>query len=209
MMSLPPRFALGLLLLLSACTYGPEEDDARIEQVLRLGDSTEGVAVVWHQVFRPPTGISTFPDGGRPKILGQRAMLFRLDVSTRTATRILTQEAPDEHGQAFDLRVVGLTSPDTLYLSLTGTSPVEGHDLGAPARRSFVRMAPDGILEPVDAVPDDASLPGRMMARAPGEKNYVRFSTRRDTIVVKTEDDGPYRAMFLMNSKGVLQPLAP
>lgn len=196
------RLLGGLGLLTLGCTYGPVEERATIEQIVRLGDSYRAIAVIRHDVFRQPTGLSTFPDGGSWRFLERRAHEFLLDVRACTADMIASQEAPDSLWLSFDAHIAGVEGDSVVYLRLTGC-PRRG-DCGPPTRQSILRLSVDGTARPAQRVPPEAGLPGQMVSRAPGEENYVRFSTSGDTISVRTEDDGPYRPIFVVGSDGSL-----
>jgi hypothetical protein len=184
------------------CTYGPVEERATVEQIVRLGDSYLAVAVIRHAVFQQPTGWSTFPDGGVWRIHEQRALEFLLDAENCSAVLLASQEAPDSLWQSFSAHVVGVESDSVFYLRLRGC-PRKG-DCGPSTRQANYRLSTGGAVSPVERVPPAAILPGEMLAPAPGEQHYVRFSTSRDTITVRLEYPGPYRPMFVVGSDGSL-----
>ena len=184
----------------TGCTYGPVEERATVEQIVRLGDSYRAIAVIRHSVFQQPTGLSTFPDGGRWRFHEQRAFEFLLDVEACTTELLASQEAPDSLWQSFDAHIAGVEGDSVVYVRLTGC-PRKG-DCYPPAGQEVIRLSRDGTTRPAERVPPGATLPGQMAARAPGERHYIRFGTSGDTITARTEYPGPYRPMFVVGSDG-------
>jgi len=68
-------------LMLAACTYGPVVDRSRFESAALLPDQRTLVFSYRIQRLRPPTGISTFPDGGAPIYLEDRAVVATVPAS--------------------------------------------------------------------------------------------------------------------------------
>ncbi len=200
--------AVLIALSLASCTHGPEEQTATPTQVVRLGETYLAVALIEHDVFQRPTGINAFPDGGRWRFTEQRARLVLLDVDARRASPIAAEEAADSLWESFGGRIVGAEGDTAVYLRMTGC-PRGGECWGDLLNVALLRVGLDGSSRPVDGVPPGAALPGSMVARSPGEQRYVRFTTRRDTIAVRTEDDGPYEPMFLVSPGGSVRPVAP
>ena len=72
-------FLLGCMLL-TACTYGPPRISMSIENI-RAQPGAHIVAVsVKYQQFRKPTGINTFPNGGVPRVLDEKAKIYLLHI---------------------------------------------------------------------------------------------------------------------------------
>ncbi|MDT8437314.1 MAG: hypothetical protein RRA92_11240 [Gemmatimonadota bacterium] len=197
------RFVIPLCAVLAAasCTYGPVEEEARVTHLIRLGDSHRAVVVIQQEVFRRPTGISTFPDGGIPRFLERRTFQFLIDASERSAVRLASQEAPDSLWESFAAYIAGVEGDSIVYVRLSGC-PRGGECHAALQKTALFRLAATGRVSEVKRVPSDAPLPGFMISRAPGEKNYVRFSTSGDTIKARLEEDGPDRPMFLVRPDG-------
>jgi hypothetical protein len=164
-----------LVLLAIGCTYGPIEERATVDQIVRLGDSYQAIAVIKHVVFQRPTGLSAFPDGGRWRLHEQRAREFLLDAEACSALPLASQEAPDSLWQSFDAHIVGVEGDSAVYVKLTGCPRNE--ECYAATRQALVRLSRAGSVRSVERVPPAAVLPGVMLARAPGEERYVRFGT--------------------------------
>ena len=199
----------GLLLcasavLLAACTYAPPEERIRILQVIRVGDARRAIAVVQHEEVRRPTGLSTFPDGGRWRTLRRRGIAFLLDAGSREISVLATLDAPDELWESFTPWLAGLEGDSVAYLRLTGC-PRGGECHPALQRQRAVRVVLGGDVRPVADIPSGVGLPGTMLAREPGEVRYVRFSTNADTITARFEEDGPYVPLFRIRVDGTAE----
>ncbi len=190
-----------------ACTYGPPEERADVVQIVRLGDSYRALAVVRHDAFRRPTGLSAFPDGGKVRYLRRDAVEYLLDAGQRRSRTLAHQDAPDSLWESFDAHTVGLQDDSIAYVSLTGCLR-DGECYPALQRRELRRLTTGGDEQVVDRVPDDAGLPGTMGARRPGEATYVRFGFAGNTITARFEEAGPATPLFLVRPDGSLEPVA-
>lgn len=200
---MPVVLTIGLSVAAAACTYGPVERHAEIAQIVRLGDSYRAVAVIRRDVFQRPTGLSTFPDGGRRRLLERRASQFLLDVDAGRAVRLASQEAPDSLWESFNAHIAGVEGDSAMYLRLTGC-PRDGECFPALSNQVLFRLTVTGGSGAADQVPPHAVLPGTMLARRSGERHYVRFTSSGGTIAVRLEEDGPYRPAFLVRSDGTV-----
>jgi hypothetical protein len=71
------------VLMLAGCGYGPPVYQGKIDSAALLGDGR--VAIGYSQlVWRPPTGLATFPDGGSAQILHNEALVALVDPDGRT-----------------------------------------------------------------------------------------------------------------------------
>lgn len=201
----PMRFTLFFFTVIAttSCTYGPMEENAEVVHVTRLGDSYQAVAIVQHSRFQRPTGLSTFPDGGKIRFLERRASQFLLDSRMGNALRLASQEAPDSLWESFAAYVAGVEGDSATYVRLTGC-PRGGECHPDIQKEAIFRLTVSGHVRGVRRVPSNAALPGTSLSRGPGEKNYVRFSTSGDTITVRFEEDGSYRPMFLVRADGTV-----
>ncbi|NNF25878.1 MAG: hypothetical protein HKN73_01480 [Gemmatimonadetes bacterium] len=202
------RTLCGLVLVLAACTYGPEERSAEVIQIVRLADTDRAVAVVREGTFRRPTGLSTFPDGGKWKYTARGASEYLLDAGTGSVQRVARQQAPPEQWELFNVSIAGLAGDTAVYLRSSGC-PEGGECHPALQRYALHRLSLRHGLSPVDSIPDGAGLPGVMVSRRPGETNYVRFSTTGDSVSVLLEEDGTPSVLFALDPNGSLQPVTP
>lgn len=198
------RFALfaSMVLAVTSCTYGPVEEEARITHLIRLGDSYRAVVVLQHAVLQRPTGsLNTFPNGGNLRFLERRVSQVLIDARERRAARLASQEAPDSLWESFAAYVGGVEGDSAVYVRLIGC-PRGGECHEALEKTALFRLTVAGRVSQAQRVPSDAPLPGSMLSRAPGEKNYVRSSTSGDTITARLEEGGPYKPMFLVRPDG-------
>jgi len=193
--------AASLALFAASCTWDPAQEAARITHVVRLGDSYRAVLVVQQEVVRPPTGISTFPDGGIPRYLSRGTRAYLLDAQERRVTLLASQDAPDSMWVGFTAHVQGVEGDSAVHLRITGC-PRGGECHDALQKTRFLRLSVSGRTMEVDTVPPGVVLPAVQGSRAVGERNYARFSTVRDTITVRLEEGGPFRAMFVLRADG-------
>lgn len=104
------------------------------------------VAFAVHAAWvRPPTGISTFPDGGSPRILAEAAAVYTCDTLAQTVRRVWRVDRPTEIRSGF-APGLGPWSPEGLYVSLRGYSTTTSEP--SAFRRTNYRLDPDGRVEP-------------------------------------------------------------
>lgn len=197
---------LGAVLLHAVgCTYGPEEGRATLPQVVPLGDSYRALVVVEHERFRPPTGLSTFPDGGRRRHLARRARVVLIHARERTAEPFPWQAAPDSVWESFHLGVRGVEGDTVAYLAMTGCPRGGQCPPGLRATLAF-RLSTAGGLRRIPDLPADTDLPGTMLARRSGEERYVRYRVRAGTLEARFRVDGAYSPLFRVGPDGSLRP---
>lgn len=194
-----------LCLCMAACTHGPEERRAVIEQVVRPGDSYTAYALVQSEVFRKPTGINTFPNGGVNWILSQKVKVYEVHARDRNVRLLAELPADDATWQSFSGHITGFDDQNNLYLQLSGCEK-GGECYPELHNYRYFHLNAEGTLEPLSELPPNAGLPGIMLARRQGEVNYVRFSISRDTLKAKFQEDGGYESLFITDKKGNLSP---
>ncbi|MDH3423149.1 MAG: hypothetical protein OEN00_09150 [Gemmatimonadota bacterium] len=194
-------FPLGLVALVSGCTYGPVEERAVIAQLLRLGESYQAIAVVQHDVFQRPTGLSAFPDGGRWRYLERRGIEYLVDSESREIRELASQDAPDELWESFAVHVAGLDGDTVAYLRLTGC-PRRGECYPGLQQQRVLRLSTVGGVRPTPELPPGIRLPGVMAARRPGELSYVRFGIAGDTITARFDENGTAERLFRIETNG-------
>jgi hypothetical protein len=197
------RLATFVSLALVACTYGPRQSRYTMDGLMPRPNTRTFAAAIRTVVFRPPAGISTFPDGGAQRTEEQFVTVFAGDVDSGTVRLLYKLAAPTEVISGFQITILGW-KPDAMYAVVTGCPRIECG--AADGRRLYYRFALDGSAERIPELPTDLERPYGMGARAPGETVYTRMSSRRDTITVCTLDEGPYVPRYLVDS-GVVVPL--
>ena len=102
-----------------ACTYGEPEVHVSVQNVALSADGELLAAVVKYERDRPPTGLSTFPDGGRPKTLHQRADVYVVDLARRAVVFEGSVTAPESRRLSFSPWLVGWVGRRA-YFKITG-----------------------------------------------------------------------------------------
>jgi hypothetical protein len=196
---------LGILVLtLGGCTYGDIQERTIIKSVLNKAESRILAVALHYQKFRPPTGISQFPDGGANKMLAQAAIFLIADVDGRTVRELARIEAPKELRTAFDVHIHGWQG-ERFVVTLSGCPGDECY--GNLQRFQQMAIAPSGQIEHLERLPSGLSQPSGRLAREVGERVYTRVSFVHNTIRVCTEEADGFRAVFTLDSAGVLQPV--
>jgi hypothetical protein len=186
-----------------ACTYGPAQRRSQIDDALVRPESRTFAATVRSETRRDPTGLSTFPDGGRAKISDQSVTIYLADADAQTVRRIAQLPAPAEVRTSFASTMLGWKGT-TLYVVVTGCPGSECY--GRLTRRLAYRVDENGAVAPVDSVPPDLEHPPGSIARTPAERVYMRVSKVTDSIKVATDDGGPWLARFVLDRNGQLVP---
>ncbi len=198
------QLLLGLVVLLaSACTYALEEQRVVIEQVVRVGESYHGLVTVRYERFQRPTGLAAFPDGGKVRVHEQVATLYLIDAFSRSFSLLTSQPAPDSLWESFGAQVAGLDADSVAYFRMTGC-PRNGECYPPLQNIRILRVTMNGQVQASERVPDNATLPGVMLARRPGEDRFVRFSTDGNVVTARFEEGGPFEPLFVVQNDGSL-----
>lgn len=192
-----------VLLLVTCCTYGPEEERVSLGQIVGVGDSYQALIVTQYERFRPPTGLAAFPDGGKSRVVERRARLYLVDASKRSVSLLTEQAAPDSLWESFSLSVRGLMGDTVSYLHLSGC-PKNGECYPGLRRSLNLRVTRAGQVEAVAEIPAAARLPGVMLARREGEEHYVRFSSDGNIVTARFEEGGSYEPLLEVGVDGSL-----
>jgi len=132
-------------LLLGACTYGPPRLEVRITNHVFASAAPLAAFAVYAVWLQSPTGVSTFPDGGRPRILMEAAAVYTCDTVTLAVHRVWRADRPESIRSGF-APWLGPWPREGLFVSLRGY----GSTTSEPAtfRRLNYRLDPDGTVEP-------------------------------------------------------------
>lgn len=137
----------------AACTYGPAQDDVKVQNVALKPDGSRVAAIVKYERLRPATGLTAFPDGGRPRLLIQRADLYVVDLRSRTL--LYRGEFPAAASQrlGFGAWLNGWDG-DMLYVTLSGCpDSFSGECYGPLVRKSVFTLSPAGRIAPGSGSP--------------------------------------------------------
>jgi len=187
-----------------ACSYGPEEEQATIKQVVRSGETYIGYVLVEYKLFRQPTGfLNTFPNGGVPRILSQNVKVYEIHALDRKF-RMLAELSPDDDiWESFTGHIVGFDDQNNLFIRLRGCEK-DGECYPEITSNKYFRFNKDGTFESISELPPNTKLPGVILARREGEVNYVRFSIRANSLMAKFEENSDYESLFVTGQNGNL-----
>jgi hypothetical protein len=99
------------------------------------------VHAIW---LRDPTGLSTFPDGGKARVLTEPAALYTCDTLAGSVRRVWRGDRPPEIESGFT-PWLGPWSAEGLYFSLRGYAT--STTVASAFRRFDFRLTPEGRLE--------------------------------------------------------------
>jgi len=197
---------VAFLTLVSACTYGPQEELAQIENLAVRPDSLQFAVSVRYVRFQPATGIAAFPNGGVPNYLEKTAIVHLVDVSTDQIVELARIEAPDLLKTGYRAWLTGWRG-DSVFLQLSGCSGSECY--GDLLRFHHFALSPNAEPKKIPGRPEDIDrIPG-MLSRAPGEKVYMRVSADSKVISVRTDDSEPFSERYMLQSSGELVAITP
>lgn len=178
--------ALGGLTLLGGCSYGPEEIDAEIQNALAKPRSHRFSVAIKFERFRKPAGyLTTFPDGGRPKIISQEARVYIVDLEQEQIK--LVARLPGYAGipQPKTVWIQGWRD-GSVYFRLFGYggSQRSGDDLSDP-RTVFFRADFLDEAERIEELP--IGLESEPIRGPLPSGPFVRLSTGKDEVVIRTD----------------------
>jgi hypothetical protein len=186
------------LLVGGGCAYGPPIWRHRLENAMaEPGGHRFALAVVSTESRRPEGFLATFPDGGAPRVLRERARLWLCDADGGHVTRLAIIERPASFRSEFHLWVVGWEArmdTSAVYVQMSGRT---GATSDTPFYRWLFRfeVAPDtGSASAVIFLPNEAARP-----RGPGPLRggrELQVSLGADTISVRTDAAPAFRPRF-------------
>lgn len=148
--------AVPAILMLAACSYGPERTALDLGNVVAKPQSHQLAVTLEYRRVRDPTGfLNTFPNGGIRKVMHREARVYLCDLDRGTAELVAT--IPDFGGipQPKSVWIQGWQA-DALYFSLFGYGGDQrsGDDL-SDERRLFFRITADGGVAKIGKLPAD------------------------------------------------------
>jgi hypothetical protein len=133
-------------LLIGACSYGPPRLELRITNHSFAPTGPIAALAVYAAWLRPPTGLSTFPDGGRPQLLAEAAAVYSCDTLSLAVRRVWRVDRPETIRSGFT-PWLGPWLREGLYVSLRGYSTMTTE--ASSFRRLNYRLDSSGHAEPV------------------------------------------------------------
>lgn len=192
---------------LSGCTYGPAVTRGRILGVSRVPESRVMAVLVHRETIRPPTGLSTFPDGGAPKVLHQELQVCRYDADQRLLEPLLLLRPAQTQRIRFEGRLEGWQGED-LYLMTSGCPPTWNWNRGCGPREEtheYFRMDSQGKAERVAQVPQGLREGWNSpLVPREGELNYARISTGWDHVALTTTGPDGFGRQLDLEPEGKL-----
>jgi len=146
--------AVPAILILAACSYGPERTDLSMGNVVAKPQSHQLAFTLEYWRVREPTGfLNTFPDGGMRRVIYREARVFLCDLDRGTVE--LVAAIPDFGGIPHPKSVwIQGWQRNALYFSLFGYGKDrQGGDDLSDERRLFFRIAPDGRVSEIGELP--------------------------------------------------------
>ncbi|MES2303862.1 MAG: hypothetical protein V4558_00025 [Gemmatimonadota bacterium] len=118
-------------LLLLGCSYGAPKLELRIANHANAYTGPVSAFAVYSAWVRPPTGLSTFPDGGKPMVLAEAAAVYLCDTVTVEVHRLWRVDKPAQVRSGFT-PWLGPWDRDGIHVSLRGyrsltTDPVAAY----------------------------------------------------------------------------------
>ncbi|MGM0569276.1 hypothetical protein [Marinobacter sp.] len=205
-MVLTKLVGVAVFILVSSCTYGPEEERAYIENIAVRPESFQFAVAVHYVRFRPATGINAFPNGGIPQYLEPTALVYLVDVSTDENVEIARIPVPEQLKKSFSAHLTGWKG-DRVYIQLSGCPGAECY--GDLLQFRHYELSTEAPPRRIESRPKDIDRAPGMLSRAPGEDIYMRVSAGSRIISVRTDDSEPFIDHYMIEDSGELAQTAP
>lgn len=181
-----------------------------MQSVFQLPDSHRVLIAVSHDRYRPPTGISRFPNGGVPQYLDKKVVVYAGEVSV---PRLRTLDTLSVSRSVWQGLSVGFYRWDGrhAYLQLhgcpaqaNGCFDSHGDSVSTLSRNIWFRVRPGARPERIDSVPRSSGLSNGSVAQEPDEQHYPRVRLVSSGVEVQSEPDGSYRLVYRLQENGSL-----
>ena len=173
----------------------------KIENIKARPDSHIIAVSVKYQQLRDPTGINTFPNGGVPQILNEKANIYLCDVDTFEIRKVASISPPDSTKSTWQPWVLGWVN-GSLFFQLTGRAGAKVKDF-QNLNSVIYRIDHHGKLSEVKEIPKDIFFQHNTGPLPQGV--FVRVSKGHNVIDVRTEKLMDWETMFKIESaKGEL-----
>lgn len=181
------------MVVLAGCSYGPVHTAVDLgNAVVRPGSHVFAMSGKWQHQRDPEGFVATFPDGGKPQVLGVEARVYVVDVDRRVIARVA--QIPGFAGipQPKQVWIEGWNEGH-LYFTLFGYggSLLTGDDL-SDERRLHFRVTSAGEVGRVSQLP--AQVHRQPESGPLGDPPFLRLSKGHSEIVVGV-DGPPLRSM--------------
>ena len=192
---------------LGACTYGPPVTQVHVVNVSREPDSRLLGVLVQKTVIRAPTGLSTFPDGGRTKVLSDEAQVYLYDVDGGWLRKLRVHPAPEDQFESFAPWLKGWDG-GALYLATSGCAPTWDWNRGCwgpHVTSQFFRLGQDGSFVRSPNLPATLREGGNSPSVAlPGETHYTRVGWGPEGVSVRVRETDALSRVLVFDARGEL-----
>ncbi len=188
-------------LLLASCSYGAARTHVEIHNAAAEPGTHRFAVAVEYRLVRDPTGfLSTFPNGGVPRVLEREARVYMVDIDDEMI--VLAAQLADFADIPHPKRV-GIRGWEngSVYVTLFGYGGGDwtGDDMSDERRLNY-RIAPNGEVEEVGLVPDDLAV--EQQTGPLPEPPFLRLSPGYRDINIGVDGrprDAERRAKFILN----------
>ncbi len=181
---------------MTSCVYGPPRIHTNIENIRVQQDSHIIAVSVKYQQLQDPTGINTFPNGGVPRVLSEKANIYLCDVDTLEIKRVASILPPASMKSAWQPWVLGWENGN-LFFSLTGRAGTKPKDFQS-LNTVIYQVDLNGKLSEVEEIPENIAFQHNTGPFPQG--TFVRISKNHNVINVRTEELNGWQAMFKTGS---------
>lgn len=160
------RLTLAAALAAAAgCTYAPPVPEVRVTHHARRAASDSFAVAVYAARRREPTGIAAFPDGGSPRLDGERGLIYLCvapDSDRAVTVRRVASLAPaPEMRHGFEPWVSLWDGPTSFVVSILGYDRASSD--AAARHKRWLRVSLAGVVDSLaagpTALPPATSLP--------------------------------------------------
>lgn len=190
--------------LFSSCSFGPPETRTQITNVRAKPDSHSIAVALKYEKLRKPTGINSFPNGGIPKMLDQKAKIYVCDAETAQVKRVAIIMPEDGVKIGWEPWILGWVG-DNLFFKVSGQAGTSLEDI-QDSRPTVYRIDADGRVSQLAEAPENLEFQSNTGPLP--RSSFVRYSKGYDTIDVRTDKTTEFRTRFRTETKvGELVPV--
>ncbi len=179
--------------LFSSCSFGQPETRAYISNVRAKPESHTIAVALRYERFQNPSGfINTFPNGGIPQILDQKAKIYLCDAETGDIKKAATVSPEKIVQLGWEPWVMGWIG-DSLFFKISGQSGTSVKDI-RDSKPLIYCIHANGRLLKLKEAPEGLEFQSNTGPMPQG--SYVRYSKDHNTIDVRTENRTEAKTLF-------------
>jgi len=182
---------------------------SKIVNVLRRPESRVIAVLIQKITFKRPEGLATFPDGGKPKILGNEAVIYLYDIDKKQLRTLHVFKNPPDQLIKFEPWLNGWKGED-LYFQTRGCAPTWEVDSrgcwGAQITFQHFKVSDQGVAQRVTMAPKVFNN-GRNspLVSWTNEINYTRISSDDNSIDVTITNSDNFHKTLELDDQGDLR----